>query len=664
MRNNRLLLVLVCCIAQTTAARKIKIHNKTTEPVYYATYLHDLKSKVPYVNAKMNRKGSYTRIPAKETVSLKQIDHKAGKQRKGVFVFERDVPTQADRDAYFQKRAKPKAFKTIGTIEGMEIHDEYWITTGERGRIQVRDAFEQQVGRHVEDALSFAPDALMDHYQKQANKDNPYKDTVAKVRTGNVISVEEQEFARKRMDTVRANLEKEFGIVVNPDENVLPKIAIIASGGGYRAMLCALGFFTGAQKIGLTDVTMWVAGLSGGTWALGNWYTFGKTAEYARDVIVSKVTKHPKSTSAKERNRILDLLWDKYVFDQPITMVDIYGALLANRFFGDFGRSERQRMHLSDQKELVSDGSKPLPIYTAVIPIEKKVKGDFLGKQVYEWAEFTPYEVGSTWLNAYIPSWSYGRTFDFGKSTNFAPEQSFGFLLGTYGSAFAASFKTILKELSGVTKTIFTPMLKLFSSKSLPLSWAEVSNFSRGLLTSPIAHKKELRLVDAGLDFNLPYPPVSGQRIGRKADIIIVLDASLTVPSEFVKMEKYAKKHNLPYPAISYEGLDKRSATVFENPQDPNAPIIIYMPRVTDLTLWKEYSAKNPSFAQEYATYPQTDLTGCTKSYCNTDKFEYSDKNANNMTRATEANMVMNKDLIRSAIERVSQRKRQMILPS
>src|SRR5690606_27664772 len=81
------------------------------------------------------------------------------------------------------------------------------------------------------------------------------------------------------------------------------------------------------------------------------------------------------------------------------------------------------------------------------------------------------------------------------------------------------------------------------------ISAAKVANFSYGMSQSKRKDDKILALSDAGIDFNLPYPPISGERPERKVDIIIFLDASAGIKEapELKAAEKYARDRNLKF---------------------------------------------------------------------------------------------------------------------
>ena len=138
-----------------------------------------------------------------------------------------------------------------------------------------------------------------------------------------------------------------------------------------------------------------------------------------------------------------DIIFPKVVFGQPISSVDFYGALLAHALLSDFG-AYQQRKHLSDQYFHIKSGAAPWPIYTAV-------SMHSLAEHVYmyNWYEFNPEEIRNLELDIALPAFAFGRSFNAGKSQDFAPEQSFGFLMGIFGSAFAVNLNDLKRIMLG-----------------------------------------------------------------------------------------------------------------------------------------------------------------------------------------------------------------------
>lgn len=481
--------------------------------------------------------------------------------------------------------------------------------------------------------------------QEKAILNNPYQNTVAQVRIGNQLHPEELAYRAYREPKVKAALESLLGRVL--DDKKIPVIAFIGSGGGYRAMLGSTGFLVGAEKIGLLDAATYITALSGSTWMLGTWFATGWSCANFREYLEGVVIQNILKIDATAARHIADVIATKLAFNQPVTTVDLYGALLANRLLDGFGE-DRQMIYLSQQAERVKDGSWPYPIYTATDGSEKVWHGS-------HWYEFTPHEIGSASFEIYVPTWAYGREFFAGKSLDFAPEQTLGFHMGTFGSAFAVHvgfmWNAVSKNLSNVVLKSLVDQYVIQPMGGRRVFWSEVFNYMKGM--SPLPHAYErletrtaLKLVDAALAFNLPYPPVSGERPERKADVLFFLDSSGGIPGELKKVEKYARDHGLKFPVIDYTDMDKKTISIFKDETDLSVPVVIYMPRISDAQLWQENKMK-PEFSQ-YSTIEGFNMEACTNEggVCKTLNLEYTEAEAKQVMDQMEFNMVVNKDKI------------------
>ncbi|MGA9530897.1 MAG: hypothetical protein WBQ73_03360 [Candidatus Babeliales bacterium] len=490
----------------------------------------------------------------------------------------------------------------------------------------------------------------------EAVKLNPYKRTKAHVRVSQSISAEEEQFIRKRRTKTRKALERFLGMsstdsLFKSDDDV-PSIALVCSGGGYRAMLCTLGALCGAEDIGLLDTVMWLVGLSGSTWVNARWMSTQKNVRLVANDLYKVITKGLESLTRSEFETMVDTLLLAWALEEPITIVDIYGYLLANRLFNDFG-NRKNMLYLSDQVHMIKNADRPFPLYAAINPIMHN------GNPSAIWLEFNPYEIGSAGLHCFIPSWAYGRTFSNGASTNYDPEQPLGAHLGTFGSAFCASLYNVYEHLSAdikfsdkIKEALVGSLLKVVGN--LRISWKEVFNFSKNVRQSPLFGEDSLRLVDAGLAINLPYPLIGGETKGRKADIIIFIDASHHLDGapgsmfDFKKVEVYAREHGLSYPKIDYSKVSSQAVSVFS---DPGTPLVIYMPRVIDQALINRYKHVPlfHSYIEELANF---DLQSCVeKGFCQTANFKYSPQESKQLAMVMEFNMKAGQEVIKNAIE-------------
>jgi len=478
--------------------------------------------------------------------------------------------------------------------------------------------------------------------QKKAIINNPYKDKVAMVRIGNELNADERAYITKRKPKVKVALEKMLGRSL--DGKYIPTIAVVGSGGGYRAMLGTTGSLLAIEKIGLLDATTYITALSGSTWAVGSWISTGMSLSQFKQYIKKNITTNIHVNSAREARNIFSTLTVKVVYDEPITIVDLYGGLLSNRLLSHFG-DNNQRAYLSQQAERIAHADIPYAIYTA-IDARQAVAQD------PHWFEYTAHEIGSPYFGVYIPTWAYGRQCNGGKTVDFAPEQNLGFQFGTFGSAFGVHFGRAWDEIEDkIPGTVVKSAIeKMFidpnSGKRITNFWGEVFNYMYGMSGQELKDRPTLKLVDAGIDFNLPYPPISGERPERKAYIIVFLDFSAgSLLYSLKKIEEYARKKGLKFPSIDYATVDKKVLSIFKDTSDSSVPVVLYFPCVSDPALWSAHKS-NPLF-KAYNSIEGFDFNACTNGgFCDTHHFQYTLQQSEKLIDQMEFNIMVNKDII------------------
>lgn len=635
---------IICLIIRSgeIVADQIQLENTTDNDMYGAIYY--------YKNDAVLATGP-TKIPAHAQVRIERPERKSYSTFPPLF-FDRELLVAAQPNV-FKKNLRVDEFKQFASTnvgDKWSVLGSFYIGMSQ-GTIKVFNSAEWKALEPLKKVAQEVGKAAKIYVKENsiAVKQDPYKTMQAQVRIDNSLCDQERMYLAHRLPRVKAALAPMLGVPARTLEGAyIPRVAFVCSGGGYRAMLCTTGSLVGAQTIGLLDATTWVVGLSGSTWALGAWTAGGLSIEEFKQKLLIKVTKNIYDLTPDESQLLINALLVKYAFDEPLTLVDVYGTLLANRLLSDFGDA-RHRVYLSEQKARINDGGWVFPIYTAV-------RGDVGGN--HEWYEYTPYEIGSAWLRAYVPTWGFGREFAQGKSINNPPEQSLGFHFGTYGSAFAANvdtiYQTLIKSLekshashaASVSLTVrsITDQLGVQLIKQIGdtrFTWAEVPNFTRGMQQSSIQNQVDMRLVDAGLDFNLPYPPISGERPERTADIIIFLDASESLQngSALRKAQEYAQKRGLKFPSIDYTNVGKEAVSIFKDEKEAGVPVVIYMPRIKEGQLVSTY--KNvPEFVQLSKIIESFDPEKCVKeSGCKTFNFMYAPEEAAGLVALAEFNM-------------------------
>lgn len=480
------------------------------------------------------------------------------------------------------------------------------------------------------------------HGEQPAIANNRYKNTTTKIKKGNCTSRGEKKYIVRRNKHINAALCKHLSCKLETKK--IPTIACIFSGGGYRAMLCALGSLKGLEKTNILKFVSYTSALSGSTWAIAPWISTQMSLKILSKYIQSCIEKPLHEITQEEKLLIADMIAVRKLSGQKTTLVDIYGGLLGNRLLEYIG-DKRHMTYLSEQKKIAKPSSHPYPIYTAV-------SGD--KEDTTSWYSCTPHTIENITHGISIPTYGCARTYDNGTSTNNAPEIPLSTFLGTWGSAFAANWETIIEaaeegDPQHITELEFLKKLITPIKKDRPIPCElKIPNFTKGMNT-PINTHKSLQLVDAGTDINLPYPPVSGICPERKADIIIFFDNSAgPLGKQLKKCQKYAAANNLLFPAIDKNEIDKKTVSIFTD-NDPNTPLVIYMPGISDKNLWDEYKTKK---AFKNLNLTEFDLKKETEEgFCTTSAFQYTREHSQLVMNQTEFNVRANESDIKGAIK-------------
>jgi Lysophospholipase catalytic domain len=241
--------------------------------------------------------------------------------------------------------------------------------------------------------------------------------------------------------------------------DAIPRIGCAFSGGGYRAMIATSGFLKALEDLGVLDGVLNISTLSGSVWHVGPWTFYQSddkkvTANEYQELLIQKIRNGTFNILPKNpvkdfevKSFIQQVIWPKVIFSQIINSVDIYGGALSYVLLHGADRFTKK---LSDQLHIVQDGNHPWPSYT-MVSMHNTALTDQKPQYSYIWYELDPASVRNLEENISIPSYGFGRTFDANGSTNIAPEQSFGYLMGICGSAFTVNLKDIFGIYFGYT---------------------------------------------------------------------------------------------------------------------------------------------------------------------------------------------------------------------
>ncbi|XP_034408437.1 cytosolic phospholipase A2 zeta-like [Cyclopterus lumpus] len=491
----------------------------------------------------------------------------------------------------------------------------------------------------------------------------------------------------------------------------VPAIAVVASGGGSRAMTGLLGSLRGLKDIGVLDAVSYITGVSGSTWAMSALYQEANWSQEDMDSVISEkkeqMTKSMLSVFSPEklqyyREEIAEKEQDGYIG----SLIDMLGLVFEQLVFG-----KKVTSTLSEQQRAVNDGQNPLPIYTAV-NMKDMAKGF---QSEAEWCEFTPYEVGIQKYGAFVQTEAFGSQFFLGHFVKKLPEVRIPYLIGIWSSAISVSMSqlwtlatgfmpswstwlgpevnnidvdtepsTLDTHLINPTTDIINMVTDFFINRPLI---AEMYNFMHGLFmhrdynqnSSFVAWKEThldafpnqltpsdstLCLIDSGHAINIGCVPVL--RPERDVDLIISLSYSWEPEHNLRVLEKtaaYCKDHDIPFPNADFASLQKepqKEVYIFEDKENPRAPIVLHFPLVN--VTYKHF--KRPGVkreTEEDIRAGEVDVSSNESPYL-TKNFTYSEEDYESLVDLTTYNILNNKESIlealRKALERSTSKKK------
>uniref|UniRef100_A0A8P0SEU7 Phospholipase A2 n=2 Tax=Canis lupus familiaris TaxID=9615 RepID=A0A8P0SEU7_CANLF len=481
------------------------------------------------------------------------------------------------------------------------------------------------------------------------------------VRLGYDLCAEEKAFLSRRKRVVARALKQTLQLDRDLQEDEVPVVGIMATGGGARAMTSLYGHLLALQKLGLLDCVTYFSGISGSTWAMAHLYGDPEWSQkdlegpikYAREHLAkSKLEAFSPERLASYRQELELRAKQGY----PTTFVDLWALVLESMLHGQV-----MDQKLSEQRAALEQGQNPLPLYLSLNVKENDLETlDFK-----EWVEFSPYEVGFPKYGAFVPTELFGSEFFMGRLMRRLPESRICFLEGIWSNIFSLNLLDAWYDLtnSGDTwKQHIKDKIRNLEESPASLttsSWLEpgtaLAKAFKGFLTSRPLHQHScnflrglqlhqdycshkdfstwadcqldstpgqltpqeprLCLVDVGYFLNTSCPSMF--RPGRRLDLILSLDYSLSAPFEALQQtELYCRARGLPFPRVDPSPQDQRQPTechLFSDPTCPDAPVLLHFPLVN--ASFKDHSA--PGVQRSPAELPasQVDLTGTTSPY-------------------------------------------------
>jgi len=422
--------------------------------------------------------------------------------------------------------------------------------------------------------------------------------------------------------------------------DLLPSIAFVSTGGGYRAMIETTGFLEGAEDSGVLQCCTYMCGLSGSTWAMNSWVASNGSVCTFADSLQKKVGK--KDAPEGDRARLLKITdtlakfsllskdaADGFInlflglsesqsyklckfiqsrFGQDQGFVGLYGHALAEALLKDLAVNGKKSPHSIMLSDLSRNLESPLPAFPLPLSVCLHSPYDASNTET-KWFEFSPYYVGTYDTKEephgwFIPTDKFGSYYLDRKVVYRCPEYPLGQLYGIFGSAMAISASTLedYKKQQASSALAFVKFINTnrllgsnFSYDEKRLTGAPMPNFlfhePTSLSDKPdLFSKRTLRLVDGGMlslfdheEKHLCHNFATMPALYRKCDVLILTDCNGKPNSErnmghLQAAFKEARNKGFKMPSVSEERFRTidTKTDVFTS-EDSNCPSVVYM---------------------------------------------------------------------------------------
>ncbi|XP_051981884.1 cytosolic phospholipase A2 gamma-like isoform X2 [Xyrauchen texanus] len=237
------------------------------------------------------------------------------------------------------------------------------------------------------------------------------------VRIGHSLNTNEEEFVNRRKDILLKCLE-----TLDIKCSQVPKIALLGSGGGERAMVGLLGSLDQLGKAGLLDCFLYLCGVSGSTWCMASLYQepdWSSNLETVKQKIVQRLSGRGVSWS-EAFSKLKTYYYEKDIF----SLTDAWAVMVITSYVKEIDEHKLSEWNSKNSKD-------PYPIYTV---IDKRCKQH---KEADPWFEITPHEAGYSLIGAFVDISGFGSQFENGSKNKNQPEIDMLYLQALCGSALA-----------------------------------------------------------------------------------------------------------------------------------------------------------------------------------------------------------------------------------
>lgn len=406
----------------------------------------------------------------------------------------------------------------------------------------------------------------------------------------------------------------------------LPRIGIALSGGGYRAMINGAGVLQGwdsrnstAQQRGMAGILQfadYVAGLSGGSWAVGSfaindWPTTQSLLDQTWNLPTNLVV--PQDGKVSFYADIVADVAAKRIEGYPTGIVDYWGRALSYHLVNSTYPEEGQGTTFGDIRNTSNfqQASFPFPVVIA----DEREPGELLIYRNTTIFEFNPFEFGSydPDVSAFVPIDILGTNLANGVSAEQNDQctygfDNFGWVVGTSSTLFNALFNMLItSDGDSIIKQALQDILGAISQEQNDVS--VLPNPFRGYRQNDpnvtVSRLQNITLVDGGED-NQNVPINTLLLPQREMDLILAVDNSAdttdwpngtSLHETFLRYKNNAQYNSIPMPIIPSpetfinRGLNTRPTFFGCNATSQNdviniqsgsnaslAPIIAYIP--------------------------------------------------------------------------------------
>uniref|UniRef100_A0A8D2KX76 Phospholipase A2 n=1 Tax=Varanus komodoensis TaxID=61221 RepID=A0A8D2KX76_VARKO len=491
------------------------------------------------------------------------------------------------------------------------------------------------------------------------------------IRLGFDLCPEEKEFLQKRKKVVAAALKRVLQLEEDLQDDEVPVVAIMTTGGGMRALTALYAHLLIMQKLDVLDCVSYFSGLSGTTWTMSNLYNDPNWSHKDLEVPLLDAKKHMNKNKffasfAPERLKYyVKELRQRSQEGHIISFTDLWGLIIEAML-----HDGEVHQKLTDQKQALNHGQNPLPVYLC-LNVKEKVNS----RGFREWLEFTPYEVGFQKYGAYIRAEHFGSEFFMGHLMKKIPESRISFLEDEYFHYMQAyKLPTRMQSPPDSLANVFQDIITWRPAVSVVPNFLKGCPMHNKYLESEFSNWKDcdldsfpnqltgaedfLYLIDNAFALQSSYPPL--MRPERNVDLIIHLNYSTGSQLEVRRLRhtsEYFSEQGIPFPKnvpSKEEEKELKECYLIGEQEGAEIPLVLLFPLVA--SSFREYKAPGKS---TYAFILRFVFISVVFSPYDINTLRYSEEDFEKLVKLSQYNIENNKDMIINALRIAVERKRQ-----